>query len=75
MKTKKVAEIMTRAVVALKPDMRLTDAIKVMLKHNVSAVPVVDAQQDLVGIIGIRHHEFCLQRPCGGNHGGGSDDS
>ena len=51
MKTKKVSDIMTRAVVAVKPDMRLTEAIKVMLKNNVSAVPVVDAQQDLLGII------------------------
>ena len=51
MKNKKVSEIMTRAVIVLKPDMRLTDAIKVMLKHNTSAVPVVDAQQDLIGII------------------------
>ena len=51
MKTKKVSDIMTRAVVAVKPDMRLTEAIKVMLKNNVSAVPVVDAQQDLIGII------------------------
>jgi len=51
MKTKKVSDIMTRAVVVVKPDMRLTEAIKVMLKNNVSAVPVVDAQQDLIGII------------------------
>lgn len=51
MKTRKVAEIMTRVVVTVQPDMSLTDAIKVMLKNNVSAVPVVDAQQDLIGII------------------------
>lgn len=51
MTTRKVAEIMTRDVVAVKPDMRLTDAIKVMLDHKVSAVPVVDARQELVGII------------------------
>lgn len=51
MKTRKVSEIMTRVVVTIKPDLRLTDAIKVMLKHNVSAVPVVDAQHDLIGII------------------------
>ncbi|MFH1477635.1 MAG: CBS domain-containing protein [Verrucomicrobiota bacterium] len=51
MQARKVSEIMTRAVVAAKPDMRLTDAIKVMLEHNVSAVPVMDAQQNLIGII------------------------
>ena len=51
MKTKKVSEIMTQGVVSVKPDMRLTEAIKVMLEHNVSAVPVVDAQQDLIGIV------------------------
>lgn len=51
MKMKKASEIMTQVVVTVKPDMRLTEAIKVMLKNNVSAVPVVDAQQDLVGII------------------------
>jgi CBS domain-containing protein len=51
MKARKVSEIMTRVVVTVQPDMLLTEAIKVMLEHNVSAVPVVDARQDLVGII------------------------
>lgn len=51
MKSKKVSDIMTQAVVTAGPDMRLTEAIKLMLKHNVGAVPVVDARQDLIGII------------------------
>ena len=51
MNTKKVFEIMTKVLVTVRPELRLTEAIKLMLKHDVGAVPVVDAQQDLIGII------------------------
>ncbi len=51
MQTKKVSEIMTRKVITLQPTMRLTEAIKILLAHNLSAVPVVDDQHNLIGII------------------------
>ncbi len=51
MKIKTVAEIMTKVLVTARPEMRLTEVIKLILEHNVSAIPVVDAQQDLAGII------------------------
>lgn len=51
MKMKKVSEIMTPVVITVMPDMRLTEVLKVMLKHDISAVPVVDSRQDLAGII------------------------
>ena len=51
MKTTKVSDIMTRNVVTINPEMKLTEAIKLILRHDVSILPVVDAQQDLVGII------------------------
>lgn len=49
--SKKVSDIMTQVVITVRQDMRLTEVIKLMLRHNVSAIPVVDPQQDLVGII------------------------
>lgn len=51
MQVKNVAEIMTRAVITAQPDMRLTQVIKLMLEHNVGAIPVVDVQQNLLGIV------------------------
>lgn len=51
MKAKTVTEIMNKSVVTAQPDMKLTEAIKLILEHNVSAIPVVDPRQDLIGII------------------------
>lgn len=43
-KSQKVSDIMTKVVVTARPDTRLTGIIKLMLKHNVGAMPVVDTQ-------------------------------
>ena len=44
-------DIMTTDVVAVAPDMRLTDAVKLMLHRRISGLPVVDEDGALLGII------------------------
>ena len=51
MQLKKASDIMTHPVVSVRPDARLTDAIKLMLRHHISGLPVVAADGRLVGII------------------------
>jgi len=47
----KVADIMTHHVVAVAPDATILDAVKLMLKHHVSGLPVIDRHGKLVGIV------------------------
>ena len=51
MKPKKAKDIMTSVVVTVRPEAMLTEAIKLLLRHSVSGLPVVDADENLVGII------------------------
>ncbi len=51
MKKHTAADIMTTPVITAQPQMRLTEAIELMLRWNISALPVVDAQNDILGII------------------------
>ncbi len=51
MKLKKAADVMTHPVVTVRPDVRLTDAIKLLLRHHISGLPVVGPDGRLVGII------------------------
>lgn len=51
MKLKKASDIMTHPVVSVRPDVYLTDAIKLMLRHHISGLPVVGADGRLVGIV------------------------
>jgi len=44
-------DIMTRSVVTLSPDMRAVEAAEILLKHNISGAPVVDADGMLLGIL------------------------
>jgi CBS domain-containing protein len=46
-----VSECMTRDPVTLSPDMNIAQAWKLMLTHALKAIPVVDAEQKVVGII------------------------
>jgi CBS-domain-containing membrane protein len=48
---KLVAEVMTREVVALNPDMTVAQAWQQMLQHAVKALPVVAAARQVVGIV------------------------
>jgi CBS domain-containing protein len=45
------ADLMTRNVLTVAPDMPVCDVAELMLKHKVTSLPVVDADQKLVGIV------------------------
>jgi len=47
----KTAEIMSRDVVSIGPDDTVREAIRLMLEHRISGLPVVDAAGKLVGIL------------------------
>jgi len=51
MKLKKASEVMTHPVVTARPEMYLADAIKLLLRHHISGLPVVGADGRLVGMI------------------------
>ena len=51
MKTIKAADIMTTNVITAKKDMVLTDVIALLLRWHVSALPVVDDEDKMVGIL------------------------
>jgi len=47
----KALDVMVRNVVTVKPDDEVADAIKLLAEHDVSALPVVDEGNNVVGII------------------------
>jgi CBS domain-containing protein len=47
----KAADVMVRGVVTVHPDTDVADAIKLLAERDISALPVVDTQGELVGII------------------------
>jgi CBS domain-containing protein len=47
-------DVMTRRPVAVPSDASITDAIAVLLRRDISGVPVVDERQQLVGILSER---------------------
>ena len=47
----RASDIMVRDVVTARPDTKVADALKLMGDHDVSALPVVDDQGRLIGII------------------------
>ena len=51
MKTVKAADIMTTNVITVKKDMLLTNAIALLLRWHISALPVVDDDGKMVGIV------------------------
>lgn len=51
MKTTKAADIMTTNVITAKKEMLLTDAIALLLRWHISAMPVVDDDKRIVGIV------------------------
>lgn len=44
-------DVMTRDVVTVRPDTDVAEAVELLSKHDVSALPVVDAEANLIGII------------------------
>ncbi len=58
-----VGDFMTRRVVTVTPDAPVLVAAKLMLEHKISGLPVVDAEQHVVGIVS--EHDL-LRQPDGG---------
>lgn len=62
-------QIMTRSVITTAPDATILEAAKIMLKHHVSGLPVLDSAGKLVGIVSegdfIRRSEIGTQRKRG----------
>ncbi len=51
---KKVHQVMTRKPIALKENAKVSDAIKIFNKHSISCIPVVDEENNPLGIISWR---------------------
>jgi CBS domain-containing protein len=49
--TMRAHQIMTRPVITVTPDTTIVEAAKIMLKHHISGLPVVDATGRLTGIV------------------------
>jgi len=47
----KAQDVMVHDVLTVKPDADVADAIKLLAEHDISALPVVDANGNLVGIL------------------------
>jgi CBS domain-containing protein len=47
----KAADVMTRRIISVTPEASIREAAKLMLKHRISGLPVVDSAGSLVGII------------------------
>lgn len=47
----KVGSIMTKSVITVKPNTTVDEVAKIMLKHKISSVPVLDDAEKVIGII------------------------
>ena len=47
----KVADVMTREVVSISPDASVMEAVRLMLQHKISGLPVIDAAGNLQGVV------------------------
>ncbi len=47
----KVSDVMTREVVSIAPDASVTEAVRLMLQHKISGLPVMDAAGNLRGVV------------------------
>lgn len=47
----RVAELMVSDVKAVAPDMSVADAVALMTEHHISALPVIDTRNRLLGVI------------------------
>jgi CBS domain-containing protein len=47
----KASDIMTREVVSIGPDASIMEAVRLMLQHKISGLPVIGASGDLVGVV------------------------
>ena len=64
----RVDAAMTTTIVSISPDSTLDDACSLMLRHNVSGLPVVDSDGQVVGIVTERDLITLLFEPDRGGH-------
>ncbi len=50
----KVADVMTRTVISIRAEAPIDDAFDLLLRHNLSGLPVVDADHQVIGVISER---------------------
>jgi acetoin utilization protein AcuB len=48
---KRVHQIMSRKSVTMPPDTLITDAVKVLLEHRISCLPIIDGESRPIGIV------------------------
>jgi CBS domain-containing protein len=72
MRTLRVGDVMTTRVVAVTPAARFRDVVDLMLGHKISAVPVVDDEDRLVGMIS--EADILSKQAYGGRRRGVFDD-
>jgi len=62
----KVLDVMTRRVIAIAPEATIRDAVRLMLTHHISGLPVIDAKGELVGVVSegdfLRRSETATER-------------
>ena len=56
----KVSDVMTRKVISTSPGAKISEAVKLMLKHGISGLPVIDGKGKPVGVLTERD---LLRRP------------
>lgn len=44
-------DIMTTKLITIKPDAKVKDAIKLIVKNNISGLPVIDENREVIGIV------------------------
>lgn len=54
MKSMKVKDYMAAAIVTLRPDMNVLDAVHVLIANRISGAPVIDDLGELVGVLSER---------------------
>lgn len=47
----KVSDVMTREVVSIAPEASVLEAVRLMLQHKISGLPVIDAKGNLQGVV------------------------
>src|SRR5262252_8733685 len=47
----RATDVMVRNVIAVRPETEVAEAVKLLTEHDVSALPVIDADGRLVGIL------------------------
>ena len=47
----RATDVMTRNVITISPDANVSDAVRLLAEHDVSALPVVDAEDRVIGIV------------------------